>query len=137
MADVPAIQKLGTSVLLSGPGVLHALHLVARGIQLTESRDGITPPPAARELERVLRAAADELRMSPSRHRDVAEEVVSRQWLQSEEMSTKEVAAMAGVGARQVQRLATSFGGRRVGGRLVFNRIAVQAAIAEREASNA
>lgn len=129
----PAIQKLGTSVLLSGAGVLHALHLVACGIQLTRDRDGITPPAAARDLERVLREAAFELGMSRPRHRDVAEEVVSRAWNQSEEMTTKEVAAMAGVGTRQVQRRATQFGGRLIGNRFVFNRVAVEAALADRE----
>ena len=147
----PAVQRLGSAVLLQGPALAEVLHLVALGARERERRNGLPASRRLRDLLAVLAetVAEDEL-VSPlsdrqyacsdmvPRHRDIHERDDSADFdtsvMRRHEISTGEVAEVLGVSQRQVQRLASSIGSRRApSGRLVFDGLAVQAYAATRK----
>ncbi len=127
---VPAVQRLGSAVLLQGPAVVDVWHLVALGVRAAH-RDGIG---LARvdHLQAVLAAAAAEVRAtSEPGQRHVAQLPVGALSDPSEPLGSKEVAAMLGVSPRQAQRMQAQLGARKLRSRvLIFDRGAVEAYLA-------
>jgi len=134
---VPAVQKLGSAILLQGPAVVDAWHLVALRIRAAK-RDGIG---LARvdHLQAVLAAAAAEVRAtSEPGQRDVAHQASQAVSDPSEPLTTQEVAAMINLSPRQTQRMASVLGARKLRcGRLLFDRGAVAGYLANRHSGKA
>lgn len=130
---VPAVQKLGSALLLQGQDVVDAWRLVELGIQRA-GRDGINPARLA-PLRSALAAAAAEVRsMSGVGHADVRDEPSAPVSEPTAPLTTREVATMLDISPRQAQRLATTLEARRLRtGVLVFDRATVEAYIAGRE----
>lgn len=133
MRHAPAVQALGSAVLLQGAALAEVLHLVAVGAQVRQRRDGIPPSPALQDLIAVLARAVDDSPLSPTRQRHVVTAVTSED-LKSVgvPMGSREAAELLGLSVRQIQRSAAVLGGHRIGGRLVFDRDAVIAHQASR-----
>jgi hypothetical protein len=55
----PAIQKLGSAVLLEGPAVADAAYLISVGLRALQRRGGVAPMSRWLVLQRQLRAVAD------------------------------------------------------------------------------
>ncbi|WP_068274785.1 helix-turn-helix domain-containing protein [Aldersonia kunmingensis] len=119
--------QLGTAVLLDGAAVAEAYWLVSLGRRAV-SLNGYTDRPGFEELQCILKRATEAHRQhqeSRKRHDDVAQPPLRAD---SEQLiGTTEVADILGVGLRQVQRIARSLDGRRIGTRWVFDRDAVRA----------
>jgi len=135
--QAPAVQQLGSAVLLQGPAVVDVWRLVALGVRAAH-RDGIG---LARvdHLQAVLAAAAAEVRAtSEPGQRDVAQVPTRATCDPSEPLTTREVAAMLGLSPRQTQRMARTLDARRLrSGRLIFDRGAVQAYLADHHSRKA
>lgn len=132
---VPAVQQLGSAVLLRGPAVVDVWRLVALGIRAA-NRDGIG---LARvdHLQAVLAAAAAEVRSAASEcgHADVTQPPTRAVSDPSEPLTTREVATMLGLSTRQTQRMASTLDARKLRcGRLLFDRGAVAGYLADRKA---
>ncbi|MCU1613518.1 MAG: hypothetical protein JWO98_1058 [Frankiales bacterium] len=127
-APIPAVQLLGSAVLLRGPAVLHVQRLVEVGIRETHRRDGIRPSLGLVDVLQALTTAADALRMSGSGHDDVARGDDSAQSEMTAPIGTREAAVLLGITPRQTQRIARSLGGHRApGGAWTFARDEVEA----------
>jgi len=133
-APVPAVQQLGSAVLLRGPAVVDVWRLVALGIRAA-NRDGIGLARVT-HLQAVLAAAAAEVRAaSDCGHADVAQLPGRAVSDPSEPLTTREVAAMLGLSTRQTQRMANTLDARKLRcGRLLFDHGAVDAYLAARKA---
>jgi len=129
---VPAVQRLGSAVLLQGPAVVDVWHLVALGVRAAR-RDGIG---LARvdHLQAVLAAAAAEVRATSGTGQcDVAEVPARATCDPSEPLSTREAADLLGLSPRQTQRMARTLDAHQLrSGRLIFDRGAVDAYLIER-----
>ena len=129
---VPAVQRLGSAVLLQGPAVVDVWHLVALGVRAAR-RDGIG---LARvdHLQAVLAAAAAEVRATSGTGQcDVAQVPARATCNPSEPLSTREAADLLGLSPRQTQRIARTLAARQLrSGRLIFDRGAVDAYLIER-----
>ncbi len=129
---VPAVQRLGSAVLLQGPAVVDVWHLVALGVRAAQ-RDGIG---LARvdHLQAVLAAAAAEVRATSGTGQcDVAQVPARATCDPSEPLSTREAADLLGLSPRQTQRMARTLDAHQLrSGRLIFDRGAVDAYLIER-----
>ncbi len=143
--SAPATLRLGSSVLVSGAILREALYVLALGCRERDRRDGLPPSSRLRYLMSVLAEAAaeDELMSRSSDVQSARSPAVSRHGdmecgldspdfevsvMRCHELTSREAAAVLGVGQRQVQRLASLLGGRRApSGRLLFDTLAVQA----------
>lgn len=132
-----AHRLAGPVVILEGPALLHARHLLAMGVQVLRQRDGITPPAQVVELVRTVAAAAEEYRrMAPAGHGDAAvgaSEALSEAEQTRTVCTTAEAAVILRLSVRQVRRLDLA----RVsppGAALLFDRAYVEAYAAERAA---
>lgn len=130
---VPAVQKLGSALLLQGQAVVDAWRLVELGIQRA-GRDGINPVRLA-PLRSALAAAAAEVRsMSGVGHADVRDEPSAPVSEPTAPLTTREVATMLHISPRQAGRLAVTLEARRLRtGVWVFDRYTVEAYIAGRD----
>lgn len=131
--QVPAVQQLGSAVLLQGPAVVDVWRLVALGVRAA-NRDGIGLARVT-HLQAVLVAAAAEVRAAASEcgHADVAQLPTEAVSDPSEPLTTREVATMLGLSPRQTQRMARTLEARQLrSGRLIFDRGAVDAYLIER-----
>jgi len=130
--QAPAVQQLGSAVLLQGPAVVDVWHLVALGVRAAQ-RDGIG---LARvdHLQAVLAAAAAEVRATSGTGQcDVAQVPARATCDPSEPLTTREAAAMLGLSTRQTQRMARTLGARQLrSGVYVYDRGAVDAYLIER-----
>jgi hypothetical protein len=126
LTEPPAVQQLGSAVLLQGQALTDAYYLVSAGIR-EASRSGY-PTGRFEEIRRAIRDA------SRRRQSDVAErELLSHSGNDRsavDTIGTAEAAALLGIGFRNCQRKAKEGLGRRVGGRWVYDRALV---IAEAE----
>lgn len=104
-----AVQVWPGVVLLQGQALRDAYFLVSAGIRAA-ARNGY---PTAR-FEGIRRAIRD-ADVSPTRHDGVASVVVEEHSAREEEVTTAGAAALTGLSPRQIQRLAKSGLGRRVG----------------------
>ncbi|AMY53425.1 hypothetical protein [Rhodococcoides fascians] len=119
----PAVDRLGDCLLLSGPAIADLYWLVSVGIRAVE-RNGHPIRPDAYRLQQVLRSCRDDA--SAARHDDVAEPADVA--LSAENfIGTAEAALILGRSRRQVQRIATSLGGRIINGGWQFDANAVEA----------
>ncbi len=129
---VPAVQRLGSAVLLQGPAVVDVWHLVALGVRAAR-RDGIG---LARvdHLQAELAAAAAEVRATSGTGQcDVAQVPARATCDPSEPLSTREAADLLGLSPRQTQRMARTLDAHQLrSGRLIFDRGAVDAYLIER-----
>jgi len=135
--QAPAVQQLGSAVLLRGPAVVDVWHLVALGVRAAK-RDGITLSRVA-DLQSVLAAAAAEVRAtSECGHGDVAQLPVGALSDPSEPLTTGEVATMLGLSPRQTQRMRAQLDARKLRcGRLLFDRGAVESYLADHHSRKA
>lgn len=129
---IPPVQRLGSAVLLQGPAVIDTFYLVALGIKETRRTDGIAPSPRLQALAAALRDAAAEARASVSRHERVARPARQAPSGVLDEIYTEEAAVLLGLTRRHVQRIAADLGGRRRHRLWVFDRGAVECAVADR-----
>jgi len=129
---VPAVQRLGSAVLLQGPAVVDVWHLVALGVRAAR-RDGIG---LARvdHLQAVLAAAAAEVRATSGTGQcDVAQVPARATCDPSEPLSTREAADLLGLSTRQTQRMARTLDARQLrSGVYIYDRTAVDAYLIER-----
>lgn len=129
---IPAVQRLGSAILLQGPAVLDAHYLIAAGVRDVQRRDGIAPSPRLRFLLEELAAASADIRaMSPAGHGDVPEEGNGALSV-LDLIPTREAAMILDLSVRQTRRHRDAAGGRDVGGALMFERGAVEALAARR-----
>ncbi len=130
--QAPAVQQLGSAVLLQGPAVVDVWRLVALGVRAAH-RDGIG---LARvdHLQAVLAAAAAEVRATSGTGQcDVAQVPARATCDPSEPLSTREAANLLGLSPRQTQRMARTLDAHQLrSGRLIFDRGAVDAYLIER-----
>jgi hypothetical protein len=121
VSDIPEVQQLGSSVLLSGLALHDARRLIVRGI--TEAtRDGIAPHPRLRYLLTAIESA-----MSAVGHCDVAVDLMPQDSPQSS-IGTTAAATILGLSPRQVQRIGSSLEGRRTPSRTwIFDKATVEA----------
>jgi len=131
VSNTPAVQRLGSAVLLQGPAVADAAYLVAVGVRTLARRDGVA---IARWL--TLQRALQQVAAADHGHADVLGVVDEEALLAEELVSTKEAAHMLRLTERQVRRIAACLGGRHAGRALVFDRSAVQAEAARRRAAD-
>lgn len=129
--DRPPVQHFAGSgaVLLQGAAVIDVLYLTALGVRDCR-RDGLVRP-RFDQLLATLAAAGREVRTSG--HADVPEHGGSSESEVLDGIGTAEAARMLGLSSRQVRRLATALGARRVAGSLVYDRGAVEAHRLERQ----
>jgi len=134
----PAVQRLGSAVLLQGQAVLAAQGLIAIGVRETTRRDGISPSPGLQALLRVLSEVALDIRSesAPGRPQTVPIVADAASSTVQDELTTNEVATMLGIGARQVRRLAPGLGGHLVRGSWIFPRSAIDSTFHSRCNSN-
>ncbi len=135
---VPAVQQLGAAVILQGAALIDARRFVALGIRAAW-QDGIAAPPRVALLQQALTDAAAEVRAASALgHGDVAQLPTRAVSDPSEPLTTREVAAMLGIGVRQAQRMAGTLDARQLRcGRLLFNRGAVDAYLADHHSRKA
>ena len=131
----PAVQKLGSAVLLQGPAVHDVCYLVGLGLKYRAMMDGCSPREHHRRLLALLTDAAISRPVSADGHADARQEVDLAESTRGDgPVQTDTAARMLGLTTRQVRRLADQLGGRRIGGTWVFDRAAVSAeAIRRRE----
>jgi hypothetical protein len=135
------VQPLGVAVLLQGAALAEIRHLALMGARDRQRRDGVPPSLTLRHALQVMTAAVNVAAATSSvqvsedtRHGDIAQGPKPAQLgMDGNAMSTREVAVLLGVGTRQVQRLASLIGFRRVNGALVFDRHAVNDFAAQRQ----
>jgi hypothetical protein len=137
------VQRLEHIVVLQGAPLLELRHLLTLGARERLRRDGVPASPTLRYILAVTTAAIDVASATSSeqvkdrtRHGDMTKgtDPSRLSWVDREdEITTKEAAVLLGVGIRQVQRLASLIGSRRVNGALVFDRGAVTDFAAQRQ----
>ncbi len=133
----PAVQRLGASILVQGPALRELQYLLVLGARERQRRDALQASVGVRHLLALLAEAVDEDDpVTRARHGDVAggaDSADSAVMGTPQEITTGEAAAILALGRRQVQRLASSIGARRVpGGAFVFDKLAVAAYAAQR-----
>ena len=133
-----AAQRLDTTgpvLLLTGPVLVDLNWLVTLGIQVARQRDGMTPRPRLLELQRIVAAAAQDVRAAASGRADVRAAPDSPELPQDDPdawIGTREAAITLGLSQRQVRRIATSLGTVQHGRVHLFRRLAVEAYAAHR-----
>lgn len=125
--EAPAVQQLGAAVLLQGPALLDVRYLLALGVRVVQSRDGITPHGRLLHLQRVVEVAADEYRQNLA-----LPAALDPGDVREDRCTTREAALTLGLSVRQVRRLAPQLGGVRHGRELLLERTAVEAQLAQR-----
>ncbi|MCU1612778.1 MAG: hypothetical protein JWO98_318 [Frankiales bacterium] len=130
---IPAVQRHGNTVLLSGPAVLDVHYLAALGVRDVSRRDGIQPSARLRHLLDTLARTAADIR---SGHGDGPEAEQSSQSSPLDPISTQEAAVILGLSVRQTRRLAADIGAHR-GTRLTYDRAAVEACAHSRKENQA
>ncbi len=133
----PAVQRLGASILVQGPALRELQYLLVLGARERQRRDALQASVGVRHLLALLAEAVDEDDpVTRARHGDVAggaDSADSAVMGTPQEITTGEAAAILALGRRQVQRLASSIGARRVpGGAFVLDRAAVEGYAAQR-----
>ena len=130
MTATPGVQRLGPAIVLQGAALVEVMGLVALGIRERSRRNGVNASPRLTNLLGEMGEAAS-WAMS-SGHADVPKTPVLA-GSDSVEIPTEEAAAMLALSDRQVRRLASTLGARKVHGALVWDRGAVAAYAAERQ----
>ncbi len=126
---VPAVQRLGSAVLLQGAALLDARRFVTLGIRAA-SRDGIAAPPRVALL---LRALTDSAALIDRGHADGPALLTGAASDATDTITTAEVATLLGLSTRQTRRLARTLEARQLrSGAYVYDRTAVAAYLAER-----
>lgn len=122
----PAVQQLGTAVLLQGAALLDARRFVTLGIRAA-SRDGIAAPPRVALLLRALTDASACPLTDPGREDGPAMPTGAASDA-TDTITTAEVATLLGLSTRQTRRLARTLEARQLrSGVYVYDRTAVDA----------
>jgi hypothetical protein len=126
----PIVLGLGNGqVLLRGPALVAVATLAQMGArQVTREHPGVPLSPVVVETLAVLRSEAGQASTSASGRAAVYRESVDVSASDGEPIGTGEVAEMLRVSERRVRQLAPRLGGRLVGGRWRFDRLAVEVA---------
>jgi hypothetical protein len=129
---LPAVQVLGSAVLLQGPAVLD--QLAATGALIRELKaSGMQVPARVLDEQRALAVAASVIRgqqvpVSVPRQRDATSGPSPSESTSTVHIGTREAAEMLGVSQRHAQRIASSIGGEQLPNRrFTFDRLAVEA----------
>ncbi len=132
----PAVQRLGSAVLLQGPAVADVAFLVGLGMRYRARVDGTAPSAHHRALLSTLNDTAEATLAADVRdgHTDVRHHADASQ-SDGVGVDSETAARLMGISMRQVCRLAPELGGRRVGRVWTFDRAAVLAAVAHRKAN--
>lgn len=120
----PAVQTLGSAVLLQGPALQDAAFLVAVGVRALSNRDGVAPMPRWLTLQAQLKRASDLVADDGTAELPEAQHLP--RLAEDQLISTREAADMLKISERQVRNLAADLGARRAGRALVFDRELVQ-----------
>lgn len=125
----PAVQRLGSAVLLQGGALMDVRSLLKIGLRYAHSRDGIATPPRLLAIVAALDEAAEQLQQkSRTRPCDTTSAVPQPHSVRPDDIGTREAATILGTTRRQVQRLAQTLDGTRLAsGAFVFRRSAVEA----------
>lgn len=127
--STPAVQRLGSAVLLQGPAVHDLAYLVGLGLRYRSTVDGTAPAQHHLQLLSLLADMAEATLTPDVREQgtsDVRSEVGSSD-LKVKRVDTAAAARLLGITTRQTRRLASHLGGRRVKGNWSFDRAAVVA----------
>ena len=119
----PAIQKLGSAVLLQGPAVADTAYLISVGLRALQRRDGVAPMSRWLVLQRQLRAVAD---LADTGNAELPQDHDEASLGLEDLISTAEAAEMLKVTEPQMRNLVSQFGGRRAGRAWVFDRALVE-----------
>lgn len=139
MTTVPAIQRLGSGLIIQGPAVGDLAYLVELGLRYRAGANGAAPSVEHRRLLAVLRETAD-IAFTPdnaSRGRRTSAKPADPEQLNAEGwVGSMTAAQLLNIGPRQVRRIAHELGGIRTHGKWSFSRSAVISAALRRKERN-